>query len=80
MLDLWFESALDGLSVAEVLRDGGLGFGAGTESDRLLSGRAVELEGEVLIDELKETSLLAASLVLNILVKRFVMDGFSGAV
>jgi hypothetical protein len=72
-------SSLVGFSTVEALREGGsdLGF------EVVVSGRsALEVEGagEVPDCEFKETSLFIASLVLNILVNRFVIEGFSGAV
>lgn len=67
-------SCLAGLSVEEALREGGLGFGRVEFVD---SGRAVGVAGTC---EFKERSLLEASLVENIRVNRFVIDGFSAAV
>ena len=49
-----------------------------TDSER--SGLVVEGAGEEPTEAFKDTSPLVASLVLNILVRRFVIEGFSGAV
>jgi hypothetical protein len=80
VVDLSVFSARTSLSVAEALRDGGAGR-VDTDSERSgRSGLVVECDGEVAAEEFKETSPLVASFVLNILVNRFVIDGFSGAV